>query len=80
MAFAIQLVRELSRLGLHRSVGVGGVIALALAREHSPVITAFAAELGIMQVSEQDLHPPLPLVKINLSSIHMESNLFCWMC
>ncbi|CAN6298105.1 unnamed protein product [Urochloa humidicola] len=51
MAFTTQLVREFTRLGLHRSVG--GVLALALARELSPVITAvgsvFAAELGTMQ-------------------------------
>ncbi|CAN6309678.1 unnamed protein product [Urochloa humidicola] len=49
MAFTTQLVREFTRLGLHRSVG--GV--LALARELSPVITAvgsvFAAKLGTMQ-------------------------------
>lgn len=61
MAFGIQFVRELTRLGLNRSVG--GVLALAFARELSPVITsiivagrvgsAFAAELGTMQVSEQ---------------------------
>ncbi|CAL5030656.1 unnamed protein product [Urochloa decumbens] len=61
MAFTIQFVREFTRLGLHRSVG--GVLALALARELSPVVTAvvaagrvgsaFAAELGTMQVSEQ---------------------------
>ncbi|CAM6127792.1 unnamed protein product [Calypogeia fissa] len=61
MVFTIQFVREFARLGLTRSVG--GVLALALARELSPVITAiilagrvgsaFAAELGTMQVSEQ---------------------------
>ncbi|KAJ3680545.1 hypothetical protein LUZ60_016823 [Juncus effusus] len=61
MAFTIQFVREFTRLGLHRSVG--GVLALALSRELSPVVTAvvvagrigsaFAAELGTMQVSEQ---------------------------
>ncbi|CAN6292192.1 unnamed protein product [Urochloa humidicola] len=49
MAFTTQLVREFTRLGLHRSVG--GV--LALARELSPVNTAvgsvFAAKLGTMQ-------------------------------
>lgn len=58
MAFTIQFVREFTRLGLHRSVG--GVLALALSRELSPVVTAvvaagrvgsaFAAELGTMQV------------------------------
>ncbi|KAG0571250.1 hypothetical protein KC19_6G222600 [Ceratodon purpureus] len=61
MVFTIQFVREFARLGLTRSVG--GVLALALARELSPVVTAiimagrvgsaFAAELGTMQVSEQ---------------------------
>lgn len=61
MAFTIQFVREFTRLGLHRSVG--GVLALAFSRELSPVVTAviaagrigsaFAAELGTMQVSEQ---------------------------
>ncbi|CAL4918606.1 unnamed protein product [Urochloa decumbens] len=57
MAFTTRLVREFTRLALHRSVG--GVLALALARELSPVITAVvaaesvgsasAAELGTMQ-------------------------------
>ncbi len=52
-------MREFARLGLTRSVG--GVLSLALARELSPVVTAiimagrvgsaFAAELGTMQVS-----------------------------
>lgn len=61
MAFTIQFVREFTRLGLQRSVG--GVLALAFARELSPVVTsivvagrvgsAYAAELGTMQVSEQ---------------------------
>lgn len=61
MAFTIQFVREFTRLGLNRSVG--GVLALAFSRELSPVITAivvagrigsaFAAELGTMQISEQ---------------------------
>ncbi|KAF2304554.1 hypothetical protein P3X46_019915 [Hevea brasiliensis] len=61
MAFTIQFVREFTRLGLQRSVG--GVLALAFSRELSPVVTsivvagrigsAFAAELGTMQVSEQ---------------------------
>ncbi|XP_021597345.1 protein TRIGALACTOSYLDIACYLGLYCEROL 1, chloroplastic isoform X2 [Manihot esculenta] len=61
MAFTIQFVREFVRLGLQRSVG--GVLALAFSRELSPVVTsivvagrigsAFAAELGTMQVSEQ---------------------------
>eukprot|EP01018_Ginkgo_biloba_P010736 Gb_36360 [translate_table: standard] len=61
MAFTIQFVREFTRLGLMRSVG--GVLALALSRELAPVVTsiiiagrvgsAFAAELGAMQVSEQ---------------------------
>lgn len=53
-----QFVREFAKLGLTRSVG--GVMALALARELTPVVTAiilagrvgsaFAAELGTMQV------------------------------
>lgn len=61
MAFTIQFVREFTKLGLQRSVG--GVLALAFSRELSPVVTsivvagrigsAFAAELGTMQVSEQ---------------------------
>ncbi|RHN65344.1 putative ABC transporter permease MalE [Medicago truncatula] len=60
MAFTIQFVREFTRLGLNRSVG--GVSALAFSRELRPVVTAivvadrigsaFAAELGTMQVSE----------------------------
>ena len=54
----LQFVREFARLGLTRSVG--GVLALAMMRELSPVVTAiimagrvgssFAAELGTMQV------------------------------
>eukprot|EP00892_Ulva_mutabilis_P007499 jgi/Ulvmu1/5120/UM021_0137.1 len=61
MVFTIQFVREFAKLGLTRSVG--GVLALALARELTPVVTciilagrvgsAFAAELGTMAVSEQ---------------------------
>lgn len=53
-------MREFAKLGLTRSVG--GVLALALARELTPVVTAiilagrvgsaFAAELGTMQVSD----------------------------
>jgi ABC-type transporter Mla maintaining outer membrane lipid asymmetry permease subunit MlaE len=53
-------VREFAKLGLTRSVG--GVLALALARELTPVVTAiilagrvgsaFAAELGTMQVGD----------------------------
>ncbi|KIZ07836.1 hypothetical protein MNEG_0126 [Monoraphidium neglectum] len=59
MVFTIQFVREFAKLGLTRSVG--GVLALALARELTPVVTsiilagrvgsAFAAELGTMQAS-----------------------------
>jgi ABC-type transporter Mla maintaining outer membrane lipid asymmetry permease subunit MlaE len=54
----MQFVREFAKLGLTRSVG--GVLALALARELTPVVTsiilagrvgsAFAAELGTMAV------------------------------
>ncbi|KAL6771073.1 TGD1 [Auxenochlorella protothecoides x Auxenochlorella symbiontica] len=61
MVFTIQFIREFTKLGLTRTVG--GVLALALARELTPVVTsiivagrvgsAFAAELGTMQVSEQ---------------------------
>ena len=61
MVFTIQFVREFARLGLTRSVG--GVLALAFARELTPVISAIilagrcgsaiAAELGTMSVSEQ---------------------------
>eukprot|EP00798_Chlamydomonas_sp_ICE-L_P011856 gene11856-14961_t len=61
MVFTIQFVREFAKLGLTRSVG--GVLALAMARELTPVVTAiilagrvgsaFAAELGTMQVSGQ---------------------------
>eukprot|EP00793_Prasinoderma_coloniale_P001419 PRCOL_00005194-RA len=61
MVFTIQFVREFAKLGLTKTVG--GVLALAFCRELSPVITAiilagrvgsaFAAELGTMQVSEQ---------------------------
>jgi hypothetical protein len=57
----LQFVREFAKLGLTRSVG--GVLALALARELTPVVTAiilagrvgsaFAAELGTMQVSRR---------------------------
>lgn len=53
--------REFTKLGLTRTVG--GVLGLALSRELTPVVTsiivagrvgsAFAAELGTMQVSEQ---------------------------
>ncbi len=52
-------MREFAKLGLTRTVG--GVLALALARELTPVVTAiilagrvgsaFAAELGTMQAS-----------------------------
>ena len=55
-------MREFAKLGLTRSVG--GVLALALARELTPVVTAiilagrvgsaFAAELGTMQVCDCD--------------------------
>ena len=61
MVFTIQFIREFAKLGLTKSVG--GVLALALGRELTPVVTciiiagrvgsAFAAELGSQQVSEQ---------------------------
>ncbi|MEO2192371.1 MAG: ABC transporter permease, partial [bacterium] len=54
MVFTIQFIREFAKLGLTKSVG--GVLALALGRELTPVVTciiiagrvgsAFAAELG----------------------------------
>ncbi|MGL5080307.1 MAG: MlaE family lipid ABC transporter permease subunit [Microcoleaceae cyanobacterium] len=61
MVFTIQVAREFINLGAGNFVG--GVLALSLARELSPVLTAvivagrvcsaFAAELGTMQVTEQ---------------------------
>ena len=61
MVFTIQVAREFLSLGAVNFVG--GVLALSLARELSPVLTsvivagrvcsAFAAELGTMQVTEQ---------------------------
>ena len=59
--FTIQVAREFISLGAGATVG--GVLALALARELSPVLTAvilagrvgsaFSAEIGTMQVTEQ---------------------------
>lgn len=59
--FTIQVAREFINLGAGNFVG--GVLALALTRELTPVLTsvivagrvcsAFAAELGTMQVTEQ---------------------------
>ncbi len=59
--FTIQVAREFISFGA--SSAIGGVLSLALAREMTPVITAvvlagrvgsaFAAELGTMEVSEQ---------------------------
>ncbi|MGB3534986.1 MAG: MlaE family lipid ABC transporter permease subunit [Microcoleaceae cyanobacterium] len=61
MVFTIQVAQEFLSLGAVNFVG--GVLALSLARELSPVLTsvivagrvcsAFAAELGTMQVTEQ---------------------------
>ena len=61
MVFTIQVARELINFGA--TAAVGGVLALALARELAPVLTAvvlagrvgsaFAAEIGTMQVTEQ---------------------------
>jgi len=66
----LQFVREFAKLGLTRSVG--GVLALALARELTPVVTAiilagrvgsaFAAELGTMQVSRYRANSSRPLM------------------
>lgn len=59
--FTIQVAREFIAFGA--SSAIGGVLSLALAREMTPVITAvilagrvgsaFAAELGAMEVTEQ---------------------------
>jgi phospholipid/cholesterol/gamma-HCH transport system permease protein len=61
MVFTIQVSREFISLGA--TTAVGGVLALALARELAPLMTAvilagkvgssFAAEIGAMQVTEQ---------------------------
>ncbi|HEY9646316.1 MAG TPA: MlaE family lipid ABC transporter permease subunit [Chroococcidiopsis sp.] len=61
MVFTIQVSREFINLGA--GTAVGGVLALALARELAPILTAvivtgrvgsaFAAEIGTMQVTEQ---------------------------
>jgi len=61
MVFTIQVSREFIKLGAGGAVG--GVLALALSRELSPVLTAvilagrigsaFAAEIGTMRVTEQ---------------------------
>ena len=61
MVFTIQVAREFINFGA--ATTVGGVLALALTRELAPVLTAvvvtgrvgsaFAAEIGTMQVSEQ---------------------------
>lgn len=61
MVFTIQVAREFLNFGA--GAAVGGVLALTLARELAPVLTAvivagrvgsaFAAEIGTMQVTEQ---------------------------
>lgn len=61
MVFTIQVAREFINFGAGSAVG--GVLAIALARELAPVLTAvvlagrvgsaFAAEIGTMQVTEQ---------------------------
>lgn len=61
MVFTIQVTREFINFGA--STAIGGVLALTLARELAPVLTAviiagrvgsaFAAEIGTMQVTEQ---------------------------
>lgn len=61
MVFTIQVAREFINLGA--GTAVGGVLALSLSRELAPVLTAvivagrvgsaFAAEIGTMQVTEQ---------------------------
>lgn len=81
-ASAVQFVREFAKLGLTRSVG--GVLALALARELTPVVTciilagrvgsAFAAELGTMAVSN---HPcnMYGYLRIHLNSVWASKSL-----
>lgn len=61
MVFTIQVAREFLNFGA--ATAVGGVLSVALARELAPVLTAvvlagrvgsaFAAEIGTMQVTEQ---------------------------
>jgi phospholipid/cholesterol/gamma-HCH transport system permease protein len=61
MVFTIQVSREFIKFGA--SSAIGGVLAISLAREMAPLITAvviagrvgsgFAAEIGTMQVTEQ---------------------------
>lgn len=61
MVFTIQVAREFLNFGA--GTAVGGVLAIALARELAPVLTAviiagrvgsaFAAEIGTMRVTEQ---------------------------
>ncbi len=61
MVFTIQVAREFINFGA--TTAVGGVLAIALARELAPVLTAvivagrvgsaFAAEIGTMRVTEQ---------------------------
>lgn len=61
MVFTIQVAREFINFGA--TTAVGGVLALSLARELAPVLTAiviagrvgsaFAAEIGTMRVTEQ---------------------------
>ncbi len=61
MVFTIQVAREFINLGAGTTVG--GVLAISLARELAPILTAvivtgrvgsaFAAEIGTMQVTEQ---------------------------
>lgn len=61
MVFTIQVAREFINFGATRAVG--GVLAISLARELGPVLTAvviagrvgsaFAAEIGTMKVTEQ---------------------------
>ncbi len=61
MVFTIQVTREFLSFGA--STAIGGILAITLARELSPVLTAvvlagrvgsaFAAEIGTMRVTEQ---------------------------
>ena len=70
MVFSVQTAKEFVRLGASSSVG--GIVAIAMARELVPVLTgvvvagrigaAIAAELGTMKVTEQAANPVSYLV------------------
>ncbi len=56
----MQFVREFAKLGLTRSVG--GVLALALSRELTPVVTCIILAGTLHQM----LHAPVPLRELHL--------------